>query len=437
MQHRTSAAQAALRSLAAGALAVSPVIALLSGPAPSAAATVRAIASITGTFPEREAIHGRAHHDSMVLGTFSLPATGAMGINPAGNVVDDGTGTLYASMSGGGAYSQGALFKIKDTFQSNTASVAYSFGQFSPDGSAPSATPLILGSWVYGATSLGGNLNFGGSWRIKTNGFSYGWSDLSPANIGQPSGKLLHKGSLNWGVSQNGGNGFGTLYSVTANGNANICYKFSGPDGSQPVGNIIYWNNAFYGVTTQGGANGVGVVFKINASCHLVWTHSFGTGNDGASPAGGLLRIGNRIYGTTAYGGQYQAGTIFNIGATGSEQAVSPFKASGNIGTNPSGDLLYITTNPPELYGTTMGGGGTSCTTAGVTGCGTIYTYKLPASPTSYSTQHSFQGGTEGQNPAGGVMLEDITINGFYGTTLYGGTGQAGTIWAWTCPSCQ
>ncbi len=436
MDYANSAARAALRFLTATALVASPVVALLSSPATSSAATIRTFAS-TQTFTHRSAMHGRAHHDSMVLGTYSLPANGPLGASPAGGVVDDGTGMLYANTSSGGAYSAGVLFKIKDTLQSTTAAPVYAFGTISPDGSAPSATPLIVGSTIYGSTALGGTPNFGGTWKIQTNGFNYHWTDLSGANIGQPSGRLLHVGTRNWGVAQNGGNGYGTLYFIAANGTPHVCYAFNNVDGAQPVGNVVEMNNAFYGVTSQGGAHGVGVVFKVNAACNLVWYHSFGSGNDGASPAGGLLKVGNRIYGTTAYGGQYQSGTIFNVGANDGEQYVSPFQASGNIGTNPSGDLLYIGGNMPMLYGTTMGGGGTSCTTANVTGCGTIYTYKLPPSPNSYVTQHSFQGGSEGQNPAGGLMLETNLLIGYYGTTLYGGTGQSGTVFTWICPSCQ
>jgi uncharacterized repeat protein (TIGR03803 family) len=247
----------------------------------------------------------------------------------------------------------------------------------------------------------------------------------------------MHKGSRNWGVSQGGGTGgFGTLFSTTMNGVASICYAFSGSDGAVPVGNLLNWNNAFYGVTSQGGANNLGVVFKINAACQLVWAYSFGSHpNDGAAPAGGLVKVGNRLYGTTAYGGQYSQGTIFNITAGGIEQTSYSFPPSGNIGTNPSGSLYYEAVDS-KLYGTTQSGGGTSCTVGNMVGCGTIYSFKLPPQSPQVTTVYAFQGGADGSYPLAGIM-NDPNGYGLYGTAFYGGSGQAGTVWALTCPSCQ
>jgi len=435
MLHTNSAAHAALRLLTATALAASPAVALLSSPATGSAATVRPFAQTQSTFARGAVLHGRAHY-ALAFGSYSLPNDGSIGRYPASNVTDF-NGTLYAVSNGGGAYGGGTLFHVSHTLQPATAGVLHPFGQVSPDGNIPEGTPLNVGNFFYGTTVFGGSLNDGGSWKISTSGINYNWTDFSPKNIIMTTGPLMHKGSRNWGVSQGGGTGgFGTLFSTTMNGVASICYAFSGSDGAVPVGNLLNWNKAFYGVTSQGGANNLGVVFKINAACQLVWAYSFGSHpNDGAAPAGGLVKVGNRLYGTTAYGGQYSQGTIFNITAGGIEQTSYSFPPSGNIGTNPSGSLYYEAVDS-KLYGTTQSGGGTSCTVGNMVGCGTIYSFKLPPQSPQVTTVYAFQGGADGSYPLAGIM-NDPNGYGLYGTAFYGGSGQAGTVWALTCPSCQ
>ena len=65
-----------------------------------------------------------------------------------------------------------------------------------------------------------------------------------------------------------------------------------------------------------------------------------------------------------------------------------------------------------NLYGTTSGGGGTSC------GCGTVF--KL--APDGIETiLHSFAGGSDGAYPAAGVIPDKA--GNLYGTTIEGGNG--------------
>ena len=251
------------------------------------------------------------------------------------------------------------------------------------------------------------------------------------------TGPLIHKGSHNWGVSQAGGaGGFGAAVLDDDERCCKYLLRIQRFGRGRSRGQPRHWNNAFYGVTQQGGTNNLGVVFKINAACHLVWAYSFGAyPHDGAAPAGGLVKVGNRLYGTTAYGGTYSQGTIFNITAAGAEQTVYSFQQSGNIGTNPSGSLYYESVDS-KPSGTTQSGGGTTCFISNMTGCGTIYSFKLPPQAPQLTTVYAFQGGGDGWYPLAGIM-NDPNGYGLYGTTVYGGTGQAGTVWALTCPSCQ
>src|SRR5262249_27647116 len=155
---------------------------------------------------------------------------------------------------------------------------------------------------------------------------------------------------------------------------------------------------------------------------------------DGIHPMGGLVQNGTWLYGTTSTGGTNGTGTIFRINASLTEQVVYSFPpANGTSGANPSGSLYYDGTN---IIGTTRHGGTGACVENGITGCGTVYSYALPPTPTSYSTLHAFGGGTgDGYYPTG--VSYNPSVNGIYGTTTYGGSGLAGTVWSLVCASCQ
>jgi uncharacterized repeat protein (TIGR03803 family) len=435
MDYANSAARAALRLLTATALVASPVVALLSSPATSSAAAIRTFAS-TQTFTHGTAMHGRAH-DALVYGNYSFPGNGTIGASPMSNLVDINH-TLYGLTTAGSGIgnSDGTLFKIFWNLNAPSAGVLYNFGQVNPDGAAPEGTLLNIGTEFYGTTSLGGTLSGGGAFKLHTDGTQYQWHDFSSANIAIPDGPLLHKGTKNWGVSQSGGNGYGTVYSVNpTNLHATICHAFTQADGASPIGNLLDWGGNLYGVTMSGGTYNAGVIFKITPNCQVAWHYDFGTlQNDGAVPESGPVLMNNRIYVTTAYGGAHGAGTIFSINAAGNAPQIPySFNPVGTNGTNPSGELSAVPSQG-ELVGTTQAGGGTSCAYNGLVGCGTVYSFKLAGY--HYSNVYTFQGGSDGADPVSGLR-NDPQAYGYYGTTLYGGSGGAGTVWELVCPSCQ
>ncbi|MEI9932720.1 MAG: choice-of-anchor tandem repeat GloVer-containing protein [Rhizomicrobium sp.] len=89
----------------------------------------------------------------------------------------------------------------------------------------------------------------------------------------------------------------------------------------------------------------------------------------------------------------------------------------GSDGVRPSGGL--IKDKEGELYGTTEAGG-TGCNGRG---CGTVY--KL-VSPHTKTTLYSFQGGSDGWFPTGGLVRDKA--GNLYGTTLVGGASGNGTV---------
>jgi uncharacterized repeat protein (TIGR03803 family) len=148
--------------------------------------------------------------------------------------------------------------------------------------------------------------------------------------------------------------------------------------------------------------------------------HAFQGGSDGAQPSGGLVADQNgNLYGPTEGGGtgtecdgNTGCGTLFKIAKDGGETVLYSFQG-GSDGISPIGSLLID--NSGNLYGATQGGAGSGC--AGY-GCGTVF--KLATDGTE-TVLYAFQGGSDGQLPAGG-LIADTSGN------LYGLTGQGGDL---------
>jgi len=249
-----------------------------------------------------------------------------------------------------------------------------------------------------------------------------------------------------------------------------VLYSFTSTTGANPQDGVTLGaDGRLYGTTQYGGPSNDGVIFSVAADgSDYQLLHTF-SGSDGYSPLAGLTVGTNGLfYGTTFGGGTYQSGTVFSVTAQGDYTLLHSFQnnpAQGIIeGINPyarpvlaSDGLLYGTTfgvfgsaykvttsgiysllclgtagtpqtcpNFPEsaltqlsdgnFYGTSYGGGDSSPP------LGTVY--KLSANGT-YTTLHSFTG------PDGSQPRSELTqgSDGYlYGTTLYGGIYNYGTI---------
>lgn len=171
--------------------------------------------------------------------------------------------------------------------------------------------------------------------------------------------------------------------------------------------------------------------------------HNF-SGRDGANPYAGLtMDTAGRLYGTAVEGGFLGGpcagldgcGTVFRLTHKNSGwilESLYTFQGQAD-GSSP---FAGVVTGPDgALYGTTIAGGGGSCTN-GRAGCGTIFRL-VPPPTTCAATQcpwqetviHAFQGGSDGWSPAYGSLLFDIAGN-IYGTTQYGGgPSDDGTVY--------
>lgn len=259
-----------------------------------------------------------------------------------------------------------------------------------------------------------------------------------PAQDGEtPSGSLLDVAGTLYGVTNAGGStgcghGCGTVYTVSTRGVHKLFYSFGcGPDGGNPTGALIYVNGTLYGTTKYGGESGCGVdqgcgtVYSISTSGSEKVLYDFKGGADGCNPSGGLIDVNGTLYGTTAfggrtgcYGGKYGCGTVFSITTSGQESVLHTFGKLSD-GAIPRGELLDV---HGVLYGTTNLGGFANCSVSSeyIFRCGTIY--KISTSGHE-KVLHVFQGGSDGAQPAAGL----IGLNGtLYGTTHFGGVSASG-----------
>src|SRR5258708_27455562 len=118
-------------------------------------------------------------------------------------------------------------------------------------------------------------------------------------------------------------------------------------------------------------------------------------------------------------GGSANSGTVFELSknADGSwtETVLYSFQG-GSDGFNPWAGLTFDAAG--NLYGTTLGGGGSA--NCGSGGCGTVFKLTKGSSGTwTESILYAFQGGSDAAAPANPLIFD--AQGNIYGTTLYGG----------------
>lgn len=291
---------------------------------------------------------------------FAFPTDGSRGSVPAGGLISDAAGNLYGVTAAGGAHQNGTVFKLSFENGAWSETLLYSFKGGNDDGADPSSALLLDAGNLYGTTAGGGPRNNGTIFKLAPDGRG-GWTET-------------------------------------------VLHIFNGNDGSLPLlaplvsdarGNL-------YGVT-QGycylGTCGNGTVFELSPQASGNWTfrvlHSFG---HTALPLSGVIfdKSGN-LYGTTSYGGPPNCfgigcGTVFklaHVANTWTYTTIHGFNYSN--GAYPAGNLIIDSAG--NLYGTTLGGGGTY--NAGVA-------FKLSPTKTGWSETvlHVFGAPGDGQEPS-------------------------------------
>ncbi|MGA8429994.1 MAG: choice-of-anchor tandem repeat GloVer-containing protein [Candidatus Sulfotelmatobacter sp.] len=231
-----------------------------------------------------------------------------------------------------------------------------------------------------------------------------------------------------------------------------VLYRFQGgSDGSGPAAGLIADSAGnFYGTTTYGGGSpqclfittviGCGTVFELFPNSSGVWTETvlyrFQGGSDGAEPFAGLVMDSKRnLYGTTGYGGSDQCsggcGTVFKLTAPISSggawtESLLYSFQGGSDGQGPRGGVMFDQAG--NLYGTTASGGG-SLNCPYNSSCGTIFQLAPPPTSDGAWTEtvlYRFNAGAGGALPHAGLVFDKK--GNLYGTTYFGGLGPSGGI---------
>lgn len=380
-----------------------------------------AVAGCSGSSPEpltRAVPASRAIlPDAMRPGVQRLQASGAL---PWAALINVGS-LLYGTTQHGGSSDRGVVFKI------TTGGVEKPIHKFAgpPDGAYPTGPVfrVVACSCLYGTTEAGGTGNQGTIFAAKFAGGDNIVHNFVGSDGSDPEGRLIEVGPALYGATYSGGaNGDGTVFKITISGSVfTTLHNFGAThtDGAFVYAGLLHVGTYLYGTTVGGGTSGLGTVYRIkpNGTSYSV-LHSFSGGADGAIPYGNLIVDGGVLYGTTGQGGGANAGTVFKITTGGVENVVHAFGV-GTDGAYPFGALIKVN---GIYYGTTESGGSS--------GLGTVFSVTSGGSET---VLHSFTG-PPGDGRLAASTLHEIGTT-LYGTTVYGGTNDLGTVFKFVTPS--
>ena len=285
---------------------------------------------------------------------------GSDGLWPYAGVKLDDAGNLYGTTHSGGTYGDGTVFEL-DTSGNETVLHSFAGGE---DGSVPLAGVIGHNGKLYGTTYVGGVYNNGTVFRLDRSGNEtvlYTFTGGSDGG-GPYAGSLITDLTGNfYGTTSSGGtHNLGTVFKLDTSGNETVLHSFDGSDGWAPYSGLVMDKAGnLYGTTGLGGAgtycsNGCGTVFEINTSRQETVLYSFtGTNGDGFIPLAGLVRDSQgNLYGTTCCGGANGGGIVFKLDTSGHETVLYSF--TGNDLAYSNGNLLE---RAGSLYGTTFWGG--------------------------------------------------------------------------------
>jgi uncharacterized repeat protein (TIGR03803 family) len=312
---------------------------------------------------------------------------GVDGAYPQAGLVFDGTGNLYGTTEGGGAYVNncaigpglvlgcGLIFELLPNSNGTwTESVLYSFAG-NQDGAFPLSGLISDGAGnFYGTTLEGGGVIGIAGVAFKLSPSTSGWTESVLyifARYYSP-GSLIFDSAGNLYGTTSGQGAYGNVFWLTPNPTGywtrHVLHRFTGGnDGASPASGLIFDSAGnLYGATSGGGAFGYGNVFRFTPNLKGGWSehvlHQFTGGTQGGSPGAGLtLDAAGNLYGTTYHGGNLSncsggCGVAFELTPTahGWKESVL-WSFANHPGAYPAAVPVLDTAG--NLYGTTTGDG--------------------------------------------------------------------------------
>ena len=278
--------------------------------------------------------------------------------------------------------------------------------------------------WIHASLSWGRPTSFDKPFKVNTNGsgysllFAYSNATFSAVTGLFPGGKLVEAvdGRIYGGTYAGGANGDGVIFRINKDGSAyNLLHSFNDNIAEGVDDLVSSADGMLYGAAGFGGLQDSGALYKIstNGSGFTVIRQFTGSGGDGSVP--NLIEgTDGKLYGTaTIYNADM--GRVFSMDKNGSNYTtLHAFTGTGGDGSFPNG----VIEADSLLYGTTGSGGSNDV--------GTIF--KIGKDGSGYTVLYHFNTtGGGGYYPSASVVRG--SDGNFYGNTTFGGDLNVGTIY--------
>lgn len=194
------------------------------------------------------------------------------------SLVETGDGYLYGAAAVGSTNSMGAIIKIGRSPGSPTELAK--FGDTGgTNGSGPEFLMMAADGNFYGRATYGGAYGQGAIFKMTPDGTLSAIHSFTASEGGRPVGLMQATDGNFYGATTGGlPSDYGAVFRLTPGGQFTVLHFFSAADacGNEPWGGFVQGSDgSFYGATCRGSTNGGGAIFKMTVtSAEAPWIQS-------------------------------------------------------------------------------------------------------------------------------------------------------------------